>query len=557
MPFNRLISDLSWAALSVAALLFGPATTAYAGDVRWTKEMYVYNAKGKSLKEFLREFGASQGLLVVVANDVDGTINGKFNLRPDSLLEMLAASFGFIWYAEGNVLYISASNDVRSEVIRLSSANVDQLRQTLTQLDIIDRRFPILYDDKLNTAVVSGPSRYVDLVIQTANSISIDLNQNQGGTDIRVFPLRYAWAGDTAFKQGGSEIIIPGVATVLSQLYGAGVRSTQAAFPGADADGGSATDRMRRLGQRMTPSLTVRAAKIAPNALAASDGLPKFRADGRMNAVIVRDVPERMKAHAEAVRSLDVKPGLVEIEVRIIEVNAEAAESLGVDWRLRGSNGDIQVGNRNLPTLSWGTALADAAPSVGPLGAVARSPSPAGVLTTVLGDAGTYLIARVNALAQEGRASMLSSPKILTLDNVEAVMENTDTFFVKVAGNLDANLFDVSVGTSLRVTPLIVNDSTGQQQVKLAIRIEDGSLTGQLVDSVPIIRRSTINTQSFIPDGQALLIAGYTQETESNDEAGVPGLSSIPWVGRLFKHSSKGKKRVERFFLLTPKVVTL
>ncbi len=556
MPFNRLFSQFEWSVLSVAALLFGLATTAHAGDVRWKEGMFVYTAKGKSLKEFLREFGASQGLMVVVANDVDGTVNGKFNLRPDSLLEMLAASFGFIWYAEGNVLYVSAGKDVRSEVLRLSSsANVDRLRQTLTQLNITDRRFPILYDDKLNTAVVSGPSRYVDLVIQTANSI--DLNQNQGGTDIRVFPLRYAWAGDTAFKQGGSEIIIPGVATVLSQLYGTGPRSTQAAFPGVDADGGSATDRMRRLGQGMTPSLKIRAAQATSNTLAASEGLPQFRADGRMNAVIVRDVPERMKSHEEAVRSLDVKPGLVEIEVRIIEVNAEAAESLGVDWRLRGSNGDLQVGNRNLPTLSWGTALADGAPSVGPVGAVARSPSPAGVLTTVLGDAGTYLIARVNALAQEGRASMLSSPKILTLDNVEAVMESTDTFFVKVAGNLDANLFDVSVGTSLRVTPLIVNDSTGLQQVKLAIRIEDGSLTNQVVDAVPIVKRSTINTQSFIPDGQALLIAGYTQETESNDEAGVPGLSSIPWVGRLFKYSSKSKKRVERFFLLTPKVVTL
>ena len=275
-----------------------------------------------------------------------------------------------------------------------------------------------------------------------------------------------------------------------------------------------------------------------------------------MNAVIVRDAPERMKAHETAVQALDVKPGLVEIEVRIIEVNSDALESLGFDWRLRTGRVDLQVGRGNLPTLSWGTALADGAPQIGPNGAQALSPSPAGVLTTVLGDAGRFLIARVNALAQEGRANMLASPKIMTLDNVEAVMEDISTFFVRVAGNLDVDLFDVSVGTSLRVTPLIVTEGDAQK-VKMAIRIEDGVLTGQTVDQISVVRRSAITTQSLIGDGEALLIAGYSQESDTSDEAGVPGLSALPGVGRLFKYTEKRKSRVERFFLLTPKVAAL
>jgi type III secretion protein C len=554
MQFHCHFTKLCRSSLTLAVMLSCFSTAPQAGEVRWKDGMFVSTAKGKSLKEFLREFGASQGLMVVVAKDVDGTVNGKFNLRPDSLLDMLAASFGLTWHAEGNVLYITTSSDVRSDLIRLSSANMDKLRQTLLQHNIIDRRFPISYDDKLNTAVVSGPSRYVDLVLQTANSI--DMMKNFGGTDIRVFPLRYAWAGDITYKQGNGEQVLPGVATLLSQLYGTGARVSQVTSPGAVGGGNATVDSMRRLGQGVATPLKSRTAQVNHNAVFPDDMLPQFRADGRMNAVIVRDVPERMRSHEEAVSALDVKPGLVEIEVRIIEVNVEAAESLGVDWRFRSGGADIQVG-RNLPTLSWGTALADAAPSVGPNGPVSRSPSPAGVITTVLGDAGKFLIARVNALAQEGRANMLSSPKILTLDNVEAVMENLNTFFVKVAGNLDANLFDISVGTSLRVTPLIVNDDAGGKQVKLAIRIEDGSLTGQSVDTVPIVKRSTITTQSFIPDGKALLIAGYSQEADSNEETGVPGFSSIPLLGNLFKYTNNSKKRVERYFLLTPNVVTL
>jgi type III secretion protein C len=61
----------------------------------------------------------------------------------------------------------------------------------------------------------------------------------------------------------------------------------------------------------------------------------------------------------------------------------------------------------------------------------------------------------------------------------------------------------------------------------------------------------------LLGDGQALLIAGYAQENDSNDQSGVPGLSTVPVVGGLFKYTEKRKTRVERFFLLTPKVVVL
>lgn len=582
-PFSRSISMLhsrSVPGLITAVALVAAAALAHAGEVRWKEEKYAYTAKGKNLKEFLREFGASQGLVVVVSKDVEGTVNGKFDLLPSSLMDLMAASFGFTWYAEGNVVYVLPANDVRSEVVRMGSTPVARLRQALQQLDIPDRRFPILYDGKQNTALVSGPSRYVDLVVQTSRSLD-QVSAPGAGAEVRVFPLRYAWAGDFVYNQGNREQTIPGVASVLSQVYGnapsstgrGAAQGTRSRGPldalrglGLVGPGVSALDRGR--GTANDPSLQGSGINGGfgggfgggfngnfGNFGGGGDGLPQFRADGRMNAVIVRDLPERMRAHEATVRSLDIKPGLVEIEVRIIEINADAVDSLGIDWRLRTGRLDVQLGRGNLPTLAWGSALADGAPQVGPNGPQVLNPSPSAVLTTVLGDAGRFLIARVNALAQEGRANMLASPKIMTLDNVEAVMENLNTFFVRVAGNLDVNLFDVSVGTSLRVTPLIVPDAA-QQQVKLAIRIEDGALTGQSVDQVPVIRRSTITTQSFIGDGQALLIAGYSQESDTDDQVGVPGLSTLPVLGRLFKYTEKRKSRLERLYLLTPKVVS-
>ncbi len=571
MPLQKIRFAL---AAAMAAGLLAAVGGVEAGEVRWKEEKYAYTAKGKNLKEFLREFAASQGLVAVVSKEVEGAVNGKFNLLPSSLMDLMAASFGFTWYAEGNVLYVTPASDVRSEVVRLGATPIAKLRQALEQLDIPDRRFPILYDGRQNTALVSGPSRFVDLVVQTSRAL--DLAAPSGaGAEVRVYPLRYAWAADFTYNQGNREQTIPGVASVLAGVYGTTPAGTaRTALPGTRSRG--PLEALRGLGlvgagvsalDRTRPAANEAGGPVASGGLgsgpgwgagvgAIGDGLPQFRADGRMNAVIVRDMPERMRAHEATLRSLDTKPGLVEIEVRIIEINADAVESLGIDWRLRTGRLDLQLGRGNLPTLAWGTALADTAPLVGPNGPQSQNPSPSAVLTTVLGDAGRFLIARVNALAQEGRANMLASPKIMTLDNVEAVMENLNTFFVRVAGNLDVNLFDVSVGTSLRVTPLIVTESA-QQQVKLAIRIEDGAFTGQSVDQVPVVRRSTITTQSFIGDGQALLIAGYSQQGDSNDQIGVPGLSTVPWLGNLFKYTEKRKTRLERLYLLTPKVVSL
>ena len=537
--------------LSCLASLLLSSGVASAAEVRWKTDKFVYQAQGKNLKEFLREFGASQGLMVVVAPEVEGTVNGKFNMLPQNLLEMLGATFGFIWYYDGNVLHVYAASDARSEIVRISRSSVDRLRQALQKLDIPDRRFPITYDTRQNTALVSGPKRYVELVQQTARAIDQDQNL-RSGSEIRVFPLRYAWANDFTYTQGGRDFTVPGVAAALRRLYGIGRNTPQAAS--VNLRTGSTMAKLRGMGLAGGSSGESTTAAVEADTTSGEHELPQFMADGRMNAVLVRDLPERMAGHEAAIRALDVKPGLVEIEVRLLEVNSDAVESLGVDWRAGGKRLDVQAG-RDLPTLSWGTALSDGAPKVGPQGSLPINPVPGAVLTTVLGDAGRYLIARVSALEQEGRASLLSTPKVMTLDNTEAVLENLSTFYVRVAGNLDANLFNVSAGTSMRVTPLIVQESD-QRQIKLAIRIEDGTLTGQSVDQIPVVQRSTISTQAIINDGQALLIAGYAQETTKTDDAGVPGLSSVPLVGRAFKYSGTRKTRVDRFFLLTPRVVT-
>jgi type III secretion protein C len=108
----------------------------------------------------------------------------------------------------------------------------------------------------------------------------------------------------------------------------------------------------------------------------------------------------------------------------------------------------------------------------------------------------------------------------------------------------------------LRVLPMVV-DENGQRQIKLKVHIEDGSLTSQAVDNIPVITTSTINTESFVGQGDSLLIAGYRLDNLTNGETGIPLLSKIPLLGALFRYRNDQHSHMERLFLLSPRVLDL
>ena len=178
-------------------------------------------------------------------------------------------------------------------------------------------------------------------------------------------------------------------------------------------------------------------------------------------------------------------------------------------------------------------------------------------MTAVLGDAGRYLLTRINALAQTNQAKIDASPKVTTLDNVQAVMDARQQVFVRVQGYTAGDLYSISTGVSLRVLPMVVEEN-GQTQIKLEVAIEDGAFSAtQTVDSIPVVQTSQINTQAFVPEGQSLLIAGYRNDTNSFGVSGIPVLSKIPLIGGLFRSHDKNKSHMEQLFLLSPRIVDL
>ena len=157
---------------------------------------------------------------------------------------------------------------------------------------------------------------------------------------------------------------------------------------------------------------------------------------------------------------------------------------------------------------------------------------------------------------------MLGRPSVLTVDNVQATLENTSTYYIQVEGYQAVDLFKVEAGTVLRVTQHIIRNERGQTSIKLAVSVQDDqndSKDAPVSDnSVPPIKQTKINTQAIVGAGQnRLLIGGYYYEQKVHGCQRHADLMHIPVLGNLFKTTSKGTKHRRRLILITPKVIHL
>lgn len=183
--------------------------------------------------------------------------------------------------------------------------------------------------------------------------------------------------------------------------------------------------------------------------------------------------------------------------------------------------------------------------------------------STLYSHGSDYFLARVTALEEDGQARVLGKPSVLTMDNVQASLENTSSYYVPVSGNESSDLFKIDSGTVLKVTPHIIPGLPGQaDSIKLMVSVQDDRDDGSNLFSVDPnnlspIKQTKINTQAIVGEGQSLLIGGHYYEIQSDAETGIPGLKNIPILGGLFGATGKKHQRMERLILITPRIVRM
>ncbi len=518
---------------------------------QWRNQRFVYKAEGKRVSEVLMDFAASQGLPAVMADGIEGMVQATFDTTPEKFLDSMARAYGIVWYHDGTALYFYPAGSVQSRLFRLKGFKREQVAELLESLQLGDSRFPLRFNANESTLLVYGPPRHVELIAAAIESLDVGAME-RGRKTVRVVPLRFASAGDRNFGQTR----IRGVASTLTSLYGGATNGPAAA---ADAptmvevqpeklralqgvmgrDNRLADVMARKPGQTTTGQPSQKGAGSSGSSRGLQspvddDTPPVFEADEGTNSVVIHGRPQRMDEYIDLIRRLDVQPVLVELEATIIDVSSDSIESLGIDWNLKGSKSSLGV--------------------TGPAG----DTSGTFTLSTLWSNAGRELMARINALSARGKAKVVAKPKVLGVANRPAVMREKRVVTVRVAGNLEANVFQIEAGTLLQVTPQITSipDGSGvSRRIKLSLYIEDGSFEADRVDNVPIVKRTEIMTEAHVGEGESLLIGGITTTNQSTRRDEVPVLGRVPLLGGLFRQTSELSGSSERLFLISPRLI--
>ncbi|HUL64378.1 MAG TPA: type III secretion system outer membrane ring subunit SctC [Burkholderiaceae bacterium] len=537
---------------AVVAALFATAG-AQAGNLPNSQRNVSITAREQPIAAFLQTLMAQVDVPVSVSPTLTANVNGTFTGTAEKVLRDISRIYNLVTYYDGAVMHVVPAAEVATKTYAVTPKMSDKLLRDAFDLGLPDLRNTLRNTGNGNLVAV-GTKRFIDQVDELARA---GLTQQAaaaappapGMMDFRVFYLRYAWAQDTTMNIGNRQVVVPGVASILRSLVGARtttnavdqvMRPTQPKLKGQGmigqgvaankADSNNDSQRAKNGVDVLMAALntTTQTNDPAPVPMAFDPRQVTIEVEPRLNAVIVRDAPERLPHYEQLIAALDVEPQSLEIEATIIDVNTDRARELGINWRWSNAGKEASYSG-NVPTTG-----------------------PGGIASVVLGSLGQFF-ARIRALESEGAARVVSSPQVVTLSNVEALFDNTQTFFVRVAGREEVDLFNVSAGTTLRVMPHVFRDHN-DTRIKLLVNVEDGNITGQSVDQIPIVERASINTQALINEGESLLIGGMVRENHSANTDKVPGLGDVPVVGNLFKNKTSSHQRIERMFLITPRL---
>ena len=563
--------------LLVSLTLLAVTATAAPG-ITWRTPDYSVLAEAVPASELLRTFATRQGITLQISDQATVKISGDFQKIPTrQFLDAVCEAGELLWFWDGSRLHIDAAAEGQTRLLNVEALTPEQAVGVFQSLGFESGPAARVFAVRGVAGVItlSGGKRFLDIaepVIKALNTQEVEratqarekTTRDEAATraadaemQVRVFRLRYASAGDITVRGGSAQSTLPGVARALQNIMGTPT--------GSLAMGAEATDRKRQLtGLRGTGLTAVGKTPAAKSAerdeeKATGDNRALIQAEPRLNAIIVRDTAARMPVYEALIQQLDVSSPVIEISAAVVDIDTDNNKSLGVEFlsfgdgkgtvkpRL-GFEADRSFNQGNSDNTSVQPAFADGT------NLVRGSGFSSSVLVPV---SGYELLARVRALEEKGDAQLVTSPSVITLDNVEANLRQEDTVYVRVAGSgpgSSSDLFDVRTGVQLRVTPTVVREGD-QVSFRLVVDVQDGSFSDLTVDGVPSTRESAINTQAVVPADKTLLIGGYFVERRNNKTRQLPGLGNIPYLGRLFKRTENNHARAQRFFFLTPRLV--
>jgi type IV pilus assembly protein PilQ len=289
----------------------------------------------------------------------------------------------------------------------------------------------------------------------------------------------------------------------------------------------------------------------------------ELRVDIRTNSILINDTGVRVAQIEDLVGDLDTRTPQVLIESRIVQATLDFTRDLGIQWgfdyRASAATGNptgatfpssVEIGGSTTgsPFGTTGDNFIIDLPAAAGTGA-------GGVLGIVLGSlTGAYdLDLRLSALESRGDGRILSSPKVLTLENTPARIEQgvSIPFLSVSAAGTQTQFVDATL--SLEVTPQVTNDNRILMNIVVTDNSPDPALTG--AGGQPSIRRNEATTQVLASDGETIVIGGIFTRRITDTDSSIPWFSRLPLLGWLFQRSTTDDERRELIVFITPRII--
>lgn len=273
-------------------------------------------------------------------------------------------------------------------------------------------------------------------------------------------------------------------------------------------------------------------------------------ADARTNQLFVSDLPERLQQIAAFLARIDVPVRQVIIEARIVEAADKFSRNLGVKLSFAAQYGRGRIAD----TLS--DVMPGAAGQPGPLlslpaGAL-HGADPGHLAVSLFNSAASRFVAlELSALEADGKGKIVSSPRVVTTNNIKALIEQGTELPYQAATSSGATSVQFrKANLKLEVTPQI----TPEGQVLLDVDVSKDSVGVQTTQGFAIDTRH-VQTQVLLENGGTAVIGGIYTRAERGDAAKVPLLGDIPLLGRLFGGRAVWRDRTELLVFLTPRIL--
>jgi len=298
-------------------------------------------------------------------------------------------------------------------------------------------------------------------------------------------------------------------------------------------------------------------------------------ADPQSNILFVTDIPSKLAEIRTFIKTIDVGARQVMIEARIVEAQDNFNRELGAKINFinskavqLGGSGIYTAGGQMTPatstTTSSGTTTTPATLIQNPMmGVNLPTPATGGTLALSLFNAAATRILNLelSALQSDGLGKIISSPRIVTANNVEAKIEDgTEIPYVTIQSSGGTSTATVSfkpAKLSLKVTPQITPEGT--VKMNLVVKKEEADWTKAVVlngYANPPIKSSVVQTNAVVENGGTVVIGGVFINDSQNSVEKVPFLGDLPALGWLFKYKKEQGTRRELLVFITPRIIS-